>query len=352
MSSTDDDDRSTSGIDKKPQCIAVVGATGRVGRRVVQKCMARNIPVKAIVRSAKKAQELFGTSTSLQYPKLDVCVVDTHDTNNNNKALEDAIQASSHVISVVGVSRFSKWFDFLPWKFWRPGPWPRIKDDDLEQHPYFGNYIFQKELIRLAVKAKCQRFVRLTGLSNAYSAFHPISVLFNSLLSLANRYHILCEQVLWEHKDELPFCILRPGGLRNDVRNVTSTHVQVASSGKLPLPSRIGRDDVAELCVQACIPTTTEQKALLPSKASYILACRWCSEELTPTPQGTKDDGFATVQECYQDLAALPAEETSPPFPRLKPYRVSVSLAVYTMAYVTYRLVRALTSLTVKLIHG
>jgi len=43
--------------------VLVVGATGGVGRRVVQKLLAADRPVRALIRNRIKAQELFGAYT-------------------------------------------------------------------------------------------------------------------------------------------------------------------------------------------------------------------------------------------------------------------------------------------------
>lgn len=251
----------TASINAKKKPVLVVGATGRVGRKVVQKLMATDRPVRALVRNPAKAQEIFGTCTGFQYPSLEVIVADMSNPDQYKETLDKAVMGCSSIISVMGVVRFSKLSDFLPWRLFRVNASTWADRD----HPYYGNYIGQKVLIDLAEKYEVQRFVRLTGLALAFSAFNPFTVLFNALLSCNNRYGLLCEQSLFRSK--VPYVILRPGGLAEDERDKETTNIQVEPSGKLPFPGRIGRTDVAELAIASCD---------LPPSKSYTVACRWC----------------------------------------------------------------------------
>lgn len=317
-----------------PSPVLVVGATGRVGRRVVQQLLAQNRPVRALVRNPAKAQKYFGTSTSLVYPPLEIIVADVSRYEDYEEVLDRAVQGCQSIISVMGVVRFSQILDFVPWRILRiKATW---SDRD---HPYYGNYLAQKRLIELAGKHKVRRFVRLTGLGLAFSAFNPIGILFNTLLSCNNRYGILTEQEL--AKNNVPYVVLRPGGLVNTARNTTTTSLQVDASGKLPFPARIGRSDVAALAIAAIEPN------ILLADKSYTLACRWVGE-VQPKPQGVKEDGFSTAAEC---LRAVADSDPVPP-PKMKPYAVAVMLTVYSLAAVSVRASLALYALTRKLILG
>jgi hypothetical protein len=301
--------------------ILVVGATGRVGRRVVQQLMAQNRPVRAVVRNEHKAQHLFGTMTSLQYPQLEIIKADLSRYEEYEEVLDKAVKGCESIVSVMGVVRFAKLGDFLPWRLFRlDAAWADRK------HPYYGNYMAQKYLISLAEKHNVKRFVRLTGLGLAYSAFNPFSVLFNTLLSVNNRWGLLCEQALFDSK--VPYVVLRPGGLTADERELSTTNLQVDASGMLPLPGRVGRSDVAALAIaSADLPTTAP---------SYTLACRWCGEGIKPKPQGYKEEGFASAQECLDTVLA--SKVTSPSPPRMKPYGVAVGITAYAAGALSLKL--------------
>jgi hypothetical protein len=328
-------DTASSETTASPLPVLVVGATGRVGRRVVQQLLAQNRPVRALVRNPAKAQKYFGTSASLVYPQLEIIVADVSRYEDYEEVLDRAVQGCQSIISVMGVVRFSRILDFVPWRIFRiKATWA---DRD---HPYYGNYLAQKRLIELAGKHNVQRFVRLTGLGLAYSAFNPVGILFNTLLSCNNRYGILTEQEL--AKNNVPYVVLRPGGLANNARNITTTNLQVDASGKLPFPARVGRSDVAALAIAA-----TEPGNLLADK-SYTLACRWVGEGIKPKPQGVKEDGFSTAAEC---LRAVADSDPLPP-PKMKPYALAALLTVYSLAAVSVKASLALWALTRKLILG
>jgi NAD(P)-dependent dehydrogenase (short-subunit alcohol dehydrogenase family) len=335
---------SSASNDVKP--ILVVGATGKVGRKVVQKLLGMNRPVRALVRNPQKAAEIFGTRSSLEYPPLEVVVADLGRYEDYEDVLDCAVEGCSAVVSVSGAIRFAKLSDFLlPWRLFQTD----VSSWADRDHPYFANYLAQKKLLELAQKHRVGRFVRLTGLGLAYSAFVPFAILFNSLLSFTNRYGMLCEQALAEQSGNcvVPYVILRPGGLAEDERTTQTVNVQVEPTGKLPYPGRIGRSDVAELAVQACMVLPTEGKAA----QSYTLASRWCGEDVKPKPQGTKEDGFPTARECLEELVSSGA--VSPPPPRkMKPYAVAVSLVAYPILFLTGKFVWWLATLALGLVMG
>jgi nucleoside-diphosphate-sugar epimerase len=316
--------------------VLVVGATGRVGRRVVQKLIGRNKPVRALVRNPQKAQELFGTSTSLQYPKLEIIIADMSRPEDYAQVLDDAVKGTDAIISVMGAVRFAQLSDFLPWRLF--GGYDVNSWAD-RSHPYYGNYLGQKKLIELAEKYKVQRFVRLTGLGLAYSAFNPLTILFNSLLSITNRYGILCEQALASSK--VPYVVLRPGGLISDGRDYELANLQLDASGKLPYPGRIGRSDVADLAVEAL---------LLPSSKSLTLACRWCGEGIRPKSQGSKSDGVPTAKEGLARLVSANTMPLAPPV--MKPYALAVGLAVYSFCLILFKSMSALLRVAIRIFWG
>ena len=358
-SSGDDDDNNKN---NKP--ILVVGATGRVGRLVVQQLLSQNQHIRALVRDGDKAQKLFGTSddddsskddsNDDHFKKLQIVVADISRYDDlYAKELEEAVKGCSAIISVSGAVRISKVTDFLPWRIFsrNVSSWTTNRD-----HPYYANYKGQLYLLDLAEKYNISRFVRLTGLGLSLSAFNPFTILFNTLLSFNNRWGVLCEQAII--KSKIPHVILRPGGLINDLRNTTTTHLQVDPSGSLPFPARCGRADVAALAIAALS---------LPSEKSYTLACRWCGEGVNPQmmttatagasagaqqqqQQGTKEDGFASAEECIQHLVETNAPPA--PAPRMKPYGVVVAAVTYLLAAVTYKIVRSLWYLANKLFWG
>lgn len=193
--------------------ILVVGATGKVGQKVVKQLLDMKVPVRALVRNYDKAREIFSeyltTTNEGESLKLEVWDLGTADRN----CLESVVEGCEAVISVSGTSRISKISDFLPWRLFEEDASTWCDD---RSHPVYANFKAQKLLIDLAAEKGCSRFVRLTGLSSGFSPFNPVSMIFSSVLSLSSRYHFLCEQYL--RNSSVPYVILRPGGLADEDR--------------------------------------------------------------------------------------------------------------------------------------
>ena len=204
--------------------ILVVGATGRVGRLVVNQLLERNRPVRAIVRNTTKAQQVFGGNiTSLELVTADLGYCDTKECA---ETLEKAVEGCEYIISVSETMRFSKLTDFLPWRLLRANVTSWCDKD--RRHPYYTNYQAQTLLVDLAAKHSISRFIRMTSLTVGLSVFNLVSVLFSGLLSMTSRYHALAEQYLRE--SSVPYVILRPGGLSNNERVSDSVEKSVISS--------------------------------------------------------------------------------------------------------------------------
>lgn len=196
------------GNDSSAKPTLVVGATGKVGRKIVEQLLEQNKPVRALVRNENKARELFGETTGVE-----IVVADLGKYQDYTSVLDKAVEGCESIISVSGTLRFSKFMDFLPW---------RLDNADVSRwadssHPYYSNYKAQCLLVDLAQKYNVQRFVRLTGLTTGYSPFNLVTLIFSSLLSLTTRYHFLCENYL-RFQSQVPYVIVRPGGLADEDR--------------------------------------------------------------------------------------------------------------------------------------
>jgi len=140
------------------------------------------------------------------------------------QVLQEAVSGCDAILSVSGTSRLSRFTDFLPWRLFRDAS----KWTEDTSHPYYANYKAQCMLVDCAKKDKgVSRFVRLTGLSTGYSAFHPVSVIFSAILSMTSRYHFLMEEYL--RHSGLPYVILRPGGLMEEDRVSLMVWVNILS---------------------------------------------------------------------------------------------------------------------------
>jgi NAD(P)-dependent dehydrogenase (short-subunit alcohol dehydrogenase family) len=85
--------------------VLVVGATGRVGRRVVEQLLSQNRPVRALVRNPTKAQELFGKNgSSSMHPNLQVVEADISRFEDFDEVLDKAVEGCGCIISVSGAT--------------------------------------------------------------------------------------------------------------------------------------------------------------------------------------------------------------------------------------------------------
>jgi len=219
-----------------PKVVAVVGATGKVGRRVVDELLATGVGVRAVLRPSTPVAAA-GTLLALGVDCVTVGL-------DNVKGLTEELEGAVAVIDVHGSARRTELADlFPPWRLWQEPP--RAAADPKADHPYRTNYCAVENLAAACVAAGVPKVVRLTGLTVGLSAFNPVSVLFSLLLSSSSKWHGRGETAL--RASGLDYTILRPGGLSEEDTGVGV----VASRGKVPPPARISRADVARLAVAA-----------------------------------------------------------------------------------------------------
>lgn len=207
-----------------------------------------------------------------------------------NEALKEAIKGATVIISAVGTVRPTNlWTDCLtaPWRiFQSPAKW--CKD---RTHPYYVNHYAQKKLMQYASKEQLQRqsaweeyyqeqkefqeearsrgyhveveepkmkeinrirFIRISDLCVTQPTYGFVTVFTNIVRSLVFREQFRGEHILQKTK-EIDTIILRPGDLTDEIRNTTTTSLQVNCDGILPQPALVGRDDVAALAVSAAL---------------------------------------------------------------------------------------------------
>merc|ERR1719162_1365860 len=90
------------------------------------------------------------------------------------------------------------------------------------------------------------RIVRISDLCVAKPPWHLVTLLTNIGRSLVFRSQERAEKLLLR-SGIVDTIVLRPGDLTNEIRNQTTTSLQVDVSGRVPDPAYVGRDDVALL---------------------------------------------------------------------------------------------------------
>lgn len=111
--------------------------------------------------------------------------------------------------------------------------------------------------------------------------------------------------------------VLRPGHLTDEERVSSHTWLQLSVNGRVPYPSHVGREDVADITVVLALTKTfqneTESSAGGPATTScrsspqsirsqsshhYAWAVRWAGQHLSP-PQGRRPDGLPSAALCF-----------------------------------------------------
>ena len=257
------------------------------------------------------------------------------------EALREAIRGCTAIISAVGDVRPTNfWTDYFRFPIWR------IVRKDVSRwcrdprHPYYVHYASTRKALRLAEQEQRQResahgeksstipkirFVRISDLCVAHKPWGLVSVLTNILHSLVFRYQEMTEELL-KHSLLLDTVVIRPGDLVDDERETGTTNLQVDPTGTVPLPSRIGRDDVAALAVESALFDSREMSQRKSVRSSvgefshenkklesfhYTLACRWVGSDMSPYPgQGDKKDGHSTASLALRSaLRSIQREE-------------------------------------------
>ncbi|MHC5936026.1 NAD(P)H-binding protein [Nostoc sp.] len=192
----------------------VAGATGETGRRIVQELIARNIPVRALVRDIEKARGILS-------PEAELVVGDVLQPETLNAALGD-----STVLLVATGAKPS--FD--------------------PTGPYKVDFEGTKNLVNAAKAKGIEHFVFVSSLCTS-QLFHPLNLFWLILL-----WKKQAEEYI--QKSGLTYTIVRPGGLKNE-DNLDAIVMQSADTlfeGSIP------RQKVAQVAVEALLEADARNK--------------------------------------------------------------------------------------------
>lgn len=183
----------------------VAGATGETGRRIVRELVARNIPVRALVRNIEQAKTILPEST--EFIQADVLKSDT---------FISSLKGCTVLLCATGA---------------RPSLDP--------SGPYKVDYEGTKNLVNAAKAEGIEHFVLVSSMCVS-QFFHPLNLFWLILY--------------WKKQAEdyiknsgLTYTIVRPGGLKNE-DNSDSIVMETADTlfeGSIP------RQKVAQVCVEA-----------------------------------------------------------------------------------------------------
>ncbi|MEH1891296.1 MAG: NAD(P)H-binding protein [Nostoc sp.] len=192
----------------------VAGATGETGRRIVQELIARNIPVRALVRDVEKARGILS-------PEVELVVGDVLQPESLTAGLGD-----STVLLVASGAKPS--FD--------------------PTGPYKVDFEGSKNLVDAAKVKGIDHFVFVSSLCTS-QFFHPLNLFWLILV-----WKKQAEEYI--QKSGLTYTIVRPGGLKNE-DNLDAIMMQSADTlfdGSIP------RQKVAQVAVEALFEADARNK--------------------------------------------------------------------------------------------
>ncbi|HYX12806.1 MAG TPA: NAD(P)H-binding protein [Nostoc sp.] len=192
----------------------VAGATGETGRRIVQELIARNIPVRALVRDIEKAKGILS-------PEAELVVGDVLQPESLTAALGD-----STVLLVATGAKPS--FD--------------------PTGPYKVDFEGTKNLVGAAKAKGIEHFVLVSSLCTS-QLFHPLNLFWLILV-----WKKQAEEYI--QKSGLSYTIVRPGGLKNE----DNSDAIVMQSADTLFDGSIPRQKVAQVAVEALFEADARNK--------------------------------------------------------------------------------------------
>ncbi|MDF5709030.1 MAG: SDR family oxidoreductase [Nostoc sp. S4] len=194
----------------------VAGATGETGRRIVQELVARNIPVRALVRDIEKAKGIVS-------PEAELVVGDVLQPETLAAALGD----STVVLVATGAKP-----SFDP------------------TGPYKVDFEGTKNLVDAAKAKGIGHFVFVSSLCTS-QLFHPLNLFWLILV-----WKKQAEEYI--QKSGLTYTIVRPGGLKNEDNSdfIVMQGADTLFDGSIP------RQKVAQVSVEALLEPAARNKVV------------------------------------------------------------------------------------------
>jgi len=198
--------------------VLIAGATGGVGRHLVRRLLARNYPVRALVRDVEKARQVLG-------PQVELVGGDTRKPHT----LAPAVAGVRAVICVTG-SRSPL------------GP----------NSPKHVDYEGVRNLVTAARAAGVEHFVLISSIGVTRPNLPPDA--FGREFRNILHYWFVRRMLVWKFKGEeavresgLTYTIVRPGGLTDEPGGRKALRFDQGDR----ITGRISRADLAEVCIQA-----------------------------------------------------------------------------------------------------
>ena len=235
----------TLALSQKPQKVALIGTTGKLGREAVQKLVSEGIPVKCLLRypltgvtppasleDAKDSKQIAAFLSTL--PGVEMIQGDV----GNVESLKELLKDCTACLALFGATAPKPWFKALI-----PFAYPESKPT----HPKQVNYIGVQNLIA-AIEASdtCKRLVRITG--KGEEPFSFFSILINLLGGMAKAWNNQAEGLLRD--SSVDYTIVRPGIMKDNVDGGPNVLALKDNGGEMKT-SAVSYSQIASLCIQS-----------------------------------------------------------------------------------------------------
>lgn len=278
-----------------PGKVAVIGATGRLGREAVQQLHDRGIECNILVRKSLPSSEEPSTvtkpdsTTSLTKSQVvahlsslkGVHIVEGDVTDV--ESLHTLLDGCTACLALFGSTRRSRLGDL-----WNPS----IGDTD-PTHAKAVNYRGVANLIQAAKVSKtCKRIVRITGKGETPTSF--FSILINLLGSMAKAWNYEGERLLRDQQD-VEYTIIRPGIMSEKGPESSYSLTLADDGGDLPV-SKISYADIATLSIEClAYPNAARSTLVAMTKATTEGA-----STTTPTTAAAAAESYAPLLQMVQ----------------------------------------------------
>ena len=191
--------------------VAVIGATGKVGRLAVKELVEKGYPVRVLLRSATIGDSVAASLTTM--PGVESVQGDVNDASSVRLLL----QGCSACLAVHGAGRRRQLSDL----------WVDAEADP--SHSRSVNYEGVRTIIEAAqASGTCSRVVRITG--KGETPWSVFSILINGLGSMAKAWNYEGENLLRACPD-VEYTIVRPGVMGGDAANAPPASLALADNG-------------------------------------------------------------------------------------------------------------------------
>ena len=261
--------------------VAVIGATGRLGREAVQQLVDRGIKCKILIRQQPASRVPSKIDKDSSKEDVAAYLADMNGVSfirgdvGTPESLYRLLQGCDACLALYGSTRRSKISDL----------WQNVADND-PSHAKQVNYVGVMNLLEACQNAGCQRLIRITGKGEDPTKF--ISILINMLGSMAKAWNYEGERAL-RSQSAVDYTIIRPGLMGEDGPRGNVLALK-DDGGDLPT-AKVRYTDIASLCID-CLEYDNTARSTLTAMTAENGAPSWkpLLEKVQPDRRKFPDD--------------------------------------------------------------